>query len=295
MVQTKGLSPPGVGALGSAAVACRGSSKIELKIIAVAIKIATAALVFIISFMVAKLGSPLRYSANSGGFPHVLSGFLIKWQHTSDMGLANVVLIEDDPFIRTILVAALEAGNIRVCDSGSLARVALAAQAREKVDVAILDIDLGAGPSGIDIAYALREVNPAIGIVLLTSFSDPRLSGAQGLALPKGTRYITKSQIENLAKLLTIVLMAKHSPLDANGRNEPAFLKLTAQQISVVKLVATSATNSEIARQLDVSEKAIEHMISRINEGLGLEKSTAINSRVQLVRKFAELTGGQLP
>jgi DNA-binding NarL/FixJ family response regulator len=89
--------------------------------------------------------------------------------------------------------------------------------------------------------------------------------------------------------------MAKHAPLDANGRNEPAFLKLTSQQISVVKLVATSATNSEIARQLDVSEKAIEHMISRINEGLGLEKSTAINSRVQLVRKFAELTGGQLP
>jgi DNA-binding NarL/FixJ family response regulator len=245
--------------------------------------------------MVAKLGLPPDYLAKEGGYPHVLRQFLKKWQHTSDMGLANVVLIEDDPFIRTILVAALEAGNIRVCDSGSLAMVALMAQAREQVDVAILDIDLGAGPSGIDIAYALREVNPAIGIVLLTSFSDPRLSGAQGLALPKGTRYITKSQIENLAKLLTIVLMAKHSPLDAHGRNEPAFLKLTAQQISVVKLVATSATNSEIARQLDVSEKAIEHMISRINEGLGLEKSTAINSRVQLVRKFAELTGGQLP
>lgn len=211
------------------------------------------------------------------------------------MPLATVVIIEDDPFVRAMLSAALEAGNIKVAASGSLAKIALAAQARERVDVAILDIDLGAGPSGIDIAYALREVDPAIGLVLLTSFSDPRLSGAKGLALPRGTRYLTKSTIDSLAKVLTVVLMAKHSPLDAKRKNEPEFLNLTSQQINVVKLVAGGATNAEIARQLEVTEKAIEHMISRINESLGLEKSNLTNSRVLLVRKFSELTGGHLP
>lgn len=211
------------------------------------------------------------------------------------MPLANVILLEDDPFIRTMLTAALDAGNIRVCEAGTKAKDALAAQAREKVDVAILDIDLGAGPSGIDIAYALRERNPSIGLVLLTSFSDPRLSTARGLSLPPGTRYITKSTVDSLAKVLTTVLMAKHSPLDAHGRNEPEFLKLTSQQVAVVKLVAGGSTNAEIARKLEVSEKAIEHMIVRINENLGLEKSNLTNSRVQLVRKFSELTGGQLP
>lgn len=211
------------------------------------------------------------------------------------MGLANVVLIEDDPFIRAVLTAGLEAGNVHVCAAGAKAKVALVAQARQKVDVAILDIDLGAGPSGIDIAYALREVNPAIGIVLLTSFSDPRLSAANSHALPRGTRYVTKSTIDNLAKVLSIVLMAKHAPLDAGGRNEPEFLKLTSLQITVTKLVAEGATNAEIARQLEVTEKAVEHLITRINESLGLVNSSSVNSRVQLVRRFLELTGRQLP
>lgn len=210
------------------------------------------------------------------------------------MGLANVVVIEDDSFTRTMLKVSLEACGINVCAVGSTAKVALAAQASQRIDVAILDLDLGTGPTGIDIAHALREVDRTIGIVLLTSFSDPRLSAAQGLALPKGTRYLTKSTIEDITKLLTLVLQAKHSPLSLATEN-PNPVALTSQQIAVVKLVAAGATNSEIARQLEVSDKAVEHLIARINENLGLDKSTSINSRVQLVRKFSDLTGGQLP
>jgi DNA-binding NarL/FixJ family response regulator len=169
------------------------------------------------------------------------------------------------------------------------------AQAKEKIDVAILDLDLGVGPTGIDIAYALREVDRAIGIVLLTSFSDPRLSPAQGIALPRGTRYLTKSKIDNMAIVLTVVLQAKFSPLEIHVKSSPETLAITSQQVAALKLVAGGATNSEIARQLDITEKAVEHLIARLNENLGLDKSSSTNSRVQLVRKFADLTGGQLP
>jgi DNA-binding NarL/FixJ family response regulator len=211
------------------------------------------------------------------------------------MSLATVVVIEDDPFTRTMLTAALESGVIRVSASGAFARVAMAAQAKEKIDVAILDLDLGVGPTGIDIAYALREVDSTIGIVLLTSFSDPRLSPAQGIALPRGTRYLTKSKIDNMATVLTVVLQAKFSPLEVRVKRAPEILAITGQQVAVLKLVAGGATNSEIARQLDITEKAVEHLIARLNENLGLDKSSATNSRVQLVRKFSDLTGGQLP
>jgi DNA-binding NarL/FixJ family response regulator len=211
------------------------------------------------------------------------------------MSLARVVVIEDDPFTRTMLTAALEAGDIRVSASGSLARVAMEAQVKEQIDVAILDLDLGVGPTGIDIAYALREVDSAIGIVLLTSFSDPRLSPAQGIALPRGTRYLTKSKIDNMAIVLTVVLQAKFSPLEVHVQSSPETLAITGQQVAALKLVAGGATNSEIARQLDITEKAVEHLIARLNENLGLDKSSSTNSRVQLVRKFSDLTGGQLP
>jgi DNA-binding NarL/FixJ family response regulator len=211
------------------------------------------------------------------------------------MGLANVVIVEDDAFTRTMLSAALTAGGLLVQGSGSTAKFALDTQAAKKVEVAILDIDLGAGPTGVDVAYALREADPNIGIVLLTSFSDPRLSAAQGMRLPAGTRYLTKSTIQDLSKLLTIVLQAKFAPLKDVGTDGLGRLELTMQQISALKLVASGATNGEIARQLEISEKAVEHLISRINDNLGLDKSTSVNTRVQLVRKFSDLTGGQLP
>ncbi len=220
---------------------------------------------------------------------------VLETAHTVVMSLANVVVIEDDPFTRTMLTAALEAGNISVCASGALARVAMEAQAKEKIDVAILDLDLGVGPTGIDIAYALREVDSAIGIVLLTSFSDPRLSHAQGIALPRGTRYLTKSKIDNMAIVLTVVLQAKFSPLEVHVKSSPEVLAITGQQVAALKLVAGGATNSEIARQLDITEKAVEHLIARLNENLGLNKSSSTNSRVQLVRKFSDLTGRQIP
>jgi DNA-binding NarL/FixJ family response regulator len=211
------------------------------------------------------------------------------------MGLANVVIVEDDAFIRTMLSATLTAGGFQVQGAGSTAKFALNVQAASEVEVAILDIDLGAGPTGVDISYALREVDPKIGIVLLTSFSDPRLSAAQGMRLPSGTRYLTKSTIQDMSKLLTVVLQAKFAPLRDVGADGVESVELTTQQISALKLVASGATNAEIARQLEISEKAVEHLISRINDNLGLDKSSAVNTRVQLVRKFSDLTGGQLP
>lgn len=40
-------------------------------------------------------------------------------------------------------------------------------------DVVIIDIDLGYELGGIDAAFALRKINPAVGIVIVSPYSDP--------------------------------------------------------------------------------------------------------------------------
>jgi DNA-binding NarL/FixJ family response regulator len=40
-------------------------------------------------------------------------------------------------------------------------------------DVAIIDIDLGYELGGIDTAFALRKINPTIGIVIVSPYTDP--------------------------------------------------------------------------------------------------------------------------
>ena len=66
------------------------------------------------------------------------------------------------------MAAALLGANFEVKDQVAKASDAIRAVKKFSIDVAILDLDLGPGANGIDISIALREVNPGIGIVILT-------------------------------------------------------------------------------------------------------------------------------
>lgn len=210
------------------------------------------------------------------------------------MSLASLIVVEDDVLTRAALTTSLEFAGFTVAASVSSAADALAASQQSKAEVALLDLDLGPGPTGIDIAIALRRENPRIGIVFLTSFLDPRFSRAESTSLPKGSRYITKQDLGGLSKVASTLLQAKFQPLTPSSEG-PKASPLSDQQISVLKLVASGLSNSEIAKKLSVSEKAVEHLITRTAKTLGISREGNLNLRVQLMRHFAQLIGKGLP
>ncbi|GAA3114397.1 helix-turn-helix transcriptional regulator [Planomonospora alba] len=72
---------------------------------------------------------------------------------------------------------------------------------------------------------------------------------------------------------------AARSPADgAAGRGTPAARELTAQQFQIARLVADGATNREVAAQLFLSPRTVEHHLRNIFARLG------IRSRVELAR-----------
>ena len=68
------------------------------------------------------------------------------------MSALRVVIVEDDALLRTSLVAALPLQGIDVVGSADGAAGALELIRRVQPDAALLDLDLGVGPNGIDIA-----------------------------------------------------------------------------------------------------------------------------------------------
>lgn len=209
------------------------------------------------------------------------------------MGIARVLVIEDDPFSRSLVSSVLISANfeVQVADGASSA---LAQLGPFEPRVCLIDIDLGLGPTGIDVAYAIRQRIPNIGIVFLTSFRDHRLSRAGNLPLPKGSRFIVKSDMHQLEMLTTELLSASLRPL-ASDKPVRSKVPLTSHQIEVMRLVAQGNTNQQIANQLQTSEKAIEHVITRILQKLGLTRKFNLNPRVQLVQAYAELSGRPVP
>jgi len=207
------------------------------------------------------------------------------------MALARIILIEDDLFTRSTLSALLGHRGFEVVGQTESVEEALMLQELYSPEVALVDLDLGPGPNGIDIAIALRRVNPNIGIVMLTTFIDPRFTGTSNLPLPKGTRFLTKGELNDVSILVTSILQVMRNPLSPSKQLKRSGSLLTEGQIEILRLVSEGHTTASIAITRGVSEKSIEATLARIHSSLGLIKTKQLNPRVQLTRAFLSLTG----
>jgi DNA-binding NarL/FixJ family response regulator len=224
-----------------------------------------------------------------------LSDFFYGGIHNQGVALASVLLVEDDVFTRSTLSAALVGANFEVKAQVGKASDAIDAVKRFSIDVAIIDLDLGAGATGIDIAIALREHNPIIGIIILTSYTDPRVMNPHSRVLPKGSKFLTKSNLTDFAPLVRTILELKALPLSGKTEKRSEKVDFTANQLIVLQSVAEGLTTKEIASRTGVSEKAVEGTISRLHSMLDLPKDSSSNPRVQLARAYFALSGKKPP
>lgn len=203
-------------------------------------------------------------------------------------------MVEDDPFTRATLGDALAMHGFDIRARVATAYEAIEAQRIHEPQVALLDLDLGVGASGIDVAIALRKQNPKIGIVFLTTYKDPRLLNSSLPSLPEGAIFLNKLQMNSTAKIAYQISLAIVKPLVKRAlpwvRQGP-LSSMSAMQIEILKDIAAGLSTSEIARKRGVTEQAIDKSINRISRNLGIPKSTDSNLRVQLVRAYFENKG----
>lgn len=204
--------------------------------------------------------------------------------------LARVMIIDDDPFIRSTLESALKNSGFDTTVFAN-ARDSLAAFEKNRPEIALLDLDLGIGPTGIDLAHALRNLDSKIGIIFLTTFLDPRFADVRNKSLPQGSRYLVKSEVENVAQIISVVLQTKHRPYNQNINHMNKYSELTDLQIEIWKAVTDGYSSSEIAVQRGISEKAVEATLARIYLYLGIKKDKTNNPRIMLVNAFKAMSG----
>ncbi len=214
------------------------------------------------------------------------------------MANLRVMVVEDDDFTRSTVVGALQIQGVDVISqTGSIGPAMKFAQ-QLKPDAVILDLDLGAGPTGMDLAIALRRKFPKLGIVILTTFEDPRLLHPKIPSPPIGTEYLVKrsvGEIELLYRAIqkSIKNVQKNSGIGAKSPTSPLLDKVTDSQLETMRLIAQGKSNSEIAKIRGVSEKSIEQSISRLVSNLEISKGPTTNQRVQISKLYFQLTGSK--
>lgn len=209
------------------------------------------------------------------------------------MASTRVLVVDDHPFALSTLTAALAGKGLDVRGAAT-AKEARALAIDIRPSVALLDLELGPGPNGIDLAYALRKEFPSLGICILTSFRDPRLVGVGMPGLPLGAMYLCKADVSDIDIVIKAIELLEHGPLTRRAPMHMASgptVALTDTQVEVLLLVGEGITTAEIAERRGVSTSAIEQTIARICERLDIPKNDARNQRVQLVQALHRLRG----
>jgi DNA-binding NarL/FixJ family response regulator len=209
----------------------------------------------------------------------------------STVSHGSVLIADPDPFVRTFLTEVLEYSRFRIFNSSANSTQALDGFKVGCAQAAIIELELGDLVDGYNLAHSLRNIDPNIGIVFLTTSQDSRFMTTVGSTKPKGSRYLVKREIENIPQLISVLAQTIHRPFYENVNLENRFSELTNLQVEIWKAVAGGDSSSKIAADNNISEKAVEGTLTRVYLILGLKKSKDTNSRVLLSTAFGKYQG----
>jgi len=200
----------------------------------------------------------------------------------------RVVLVDDQPLVREGLRRILHSSEgfeiVGECDDGADVEHTVRAA---RPDVVVLDIRMRS-VDGIEALRRLRATGDSTPVLMLTTFDDDeylsgalragasgfQLKDAPGEELIQAARAVAAGDGWLDPGVTRRVLETYRARAPRDNRADDVE-QLTAKEREVLALVATGATNAEIAEQLIVSEATVKSHIGHIFSKLGLRDRAA--------------------
>ena len=200
----------------------------------------------------------------------------------------RVLLVEDDALTLTLLESVIRTFGFHTYSaaSGTEAKVALTSF---DPDLAILDIDLGPGPTGLDFAKMMSKTHPHVAVLFLSRLPYEDAAGNMDSALLGDIGYLNKLNLHDVEIVRSAIEECLRPALQATIR--PVFIPgrgLTRMQHSLLLDIAGGLTNREIATKDGKSLRAIERIAERIQAKIPELLLDSRTLRLESVRKYLE-------
>ena len=207
----------------------------------------------------------------------------------------RLLVVEDLALMRDLIATVFRGQGFDVATAGSAADARRIATTFDP-DAAILDIDPGGGPNGVDLAHMLLRAHPYLAITFLTDAGDPRIAASHPLPDGATIAYLGKSGMTDLDRLIGAVEATLADASNARYRDDQAdgrpFGRLTPAQLEVLALAAGGLSNAGIASVRGTNERTVERILQYVYEALGITADPQFNQRVVAIARFIE-EGGQ--
>jgi DNA-binding NarL/FixJ family response regulator len=217
----------------------------------------------------------------------------------------RVLLVDDHAMFRTGLRLAIESrpGIVVVAEAANRAE-ALAAAAKERPDIILLDLDLG-DDSGFNLLPDLLAKSKTARVILLTGLRDPEAHrravrlGAVGLVLKEHAIETVLKAIEKVhageawldRTMIATILRERTHPAAIQRRSaeEVKNAALTERELQVIRLIGEGLKNKDVADRMYISEATVRHHLTSIFNKLG------VSDRLELVIYAYQHSLAELP
>jgi DNA-binding NarL/FixJ family response regulator len=214
------------------------------------------------------------------------------------MAGARVVVADDDALLREGICSLLQDAGHEVVGQAGDADDLIRKVGAHKPDVAIVDIRMPPTNTddGLRAALRIRAEHPETGVLVLSQYVE------EGYALELvgdaagGVGYLLKDRVADVERFVDAVKRVAEggSALDpevvaqlvGRARRDDPLQELTPREREVLELMAEGRSNTAIAEQMVVTERAVEKHVTSIFGKLGLAPAPEDHRRVLAVLTF---------
>ena len=212
----------------------------------------------------------------------------------------RVVIAEDAAILRDGLAQLLTDRGHDVVAAVSDGDALRAAVAEHDPDVAVVDIRMPPSftDEGLRAAIAIRHERPAVGVLVFSQWVETRYAAELLASSSSGVGYLLKDRVADVSEFVDALtrVAAGGTALDPEvvrqllgaSRRRDTLATLTPREREVLGLMAEGRTNAAIARQLVVSDRAVEKHVANIFTKLDLPPAGEDHRRVLAVLRYLD-------
>ncbi|MDZ4823922.1 MAG: response regulator transcription factor [Flavobacteriales bacterium] len=197
------------------------------------------------------------------------------------MSRVKILIVEDEPLVAEDIAAYLRDVDFIVAGIANSGTKALELLAETKPDAALLDINLGGKPDGVEVAQEINKLYH-IPFVFLTSHADRSTIERVKETRPSG--YLLKPFDEN--DLLTSLEIAVFNHMSARTNFSPAFNitfinshlpnPISEREFEILNLLREGKSNKEIGEAIFLSVNTIKTHLLNLYEKLDVRNRTEV-------------------
>jgi len=211
----------------------------------------------------------------------------------------RVVIAEDSVLLRAGLTRLLTEGGFDVVDAVPDAEALLAAVAKHRPDLAVVDVRMPPTHTdeGIRAALVIRREHPDVALMVLSQYVEERYATDLLSVATASVGYLLKDRVAQVTDFLDALrrVAAGGTALDpevvaqlmVRHRTDPMD-RLTPREQDVLRLMAEGRSNNGIVEALRVSPSAVEKYVTNIFAKLDLPPTDIDHRRVLAVLKYLQ-------